>query len=143
MELAAELPFADLPLSDLAGGIDSARPEDVETVRRGIPEKLAAVRPLLRGGKVGTLVRDVGTLFELLFDRSFPVPWRTTAAIVFGLGYFLMSADLIPDVIPVVGFLDDAAVLAEIVCLLSGDIQRFRAHRAAIALEAIDAARPV
>jgi uncharacterized membrane protein YkvA (DUF1232 family) len=125
-------------MPDLAAGIDSVRPEDVETVRAGVPEKLAALRPLLRGGRLGNLLRDVRTLFELLLDRSFPVPWRTTAAIVFGLGYFLMSIDVIPDVIPVVGFLDDAAVLAEIVYLLSGDIRRFRAHRAAIALEAID-----
>lgn len=134
----ANAALPDLP--DVAEGIESVRPEDVEAVRAGIPGKLAAVRPFLRGGKLGTLVRDVATLFELLFDRSFPVPWRTTAAIVFGLGYFLMSADLIPDVLPVVGFLDDAAVLAEIVYLLSGDIRRFRAHRAAIALEAIDQA---
>jgi uncharacterized membrane protein YkvA (DUF1232 family) len=130
MALAAEL-------LDLDAGIDSVRPEDVETVRSGVPEKLAALRPLLRGGRLATLVRDVGTLFEILFDRSFAVPWRTTAAIVFGLGYFLMSVDVIPDVLPVVGFLDDAAVLAEIVYLLSGDIRRFRAHRAAIALQAI------
>ncbi|HEY1690829.1 MAG TPA: DUF1232 domain-containing protein [Polyangiaceae bacterium] len=131
MALAAELP-------DLAEGIESVRPEDVEGVRSGVPEKLAALRPLLRGGRLRALVRDVGTLFEILLDRSFPLPWRATAAIVFGLGYFLMSVDLIPDVLPVVGFLDDAAVLAEIVYLLSGDIRRFREHRAAITLQAID-----
>jgi uncharacterized membrane protein YkvA (DUF1232 family) len=41
-----------------------------------------------------------------------------------------MSVDLIPDVIPVVGFLDDALVMAEVVYLLSGDLRRFRAHQA-------------
>jgi uncharacterized membrane protein YkvA (DUF1232 family) len=120
-------------LPDFTAGIAAVRPEDVEAVREALPSKLAALRPLLRGGRLGslrTLLRDVHTLFELLTDRSFPVPWRTTAAIVFGLGYFLMSIDLIPDAIPVVGFLDDALVIAEIVYLLSGDLQRFRAHRA-------------
>ena len=57
---------------------------------------------------------------------------------MFGLGYFLMSVDLIPDVIPVVGFLDDALVVAEIVYLLSGDLQRFRAHKAARPRESSD-----
>lgn len=130
--------MALVELPDLAAGIASVRAEDVETVCRGVPSKLAALRPLLGGGRLGSarnLVRDVHTLFQLLLDRSFPVPWRTTAAIVFGLGYFLMSVDLIPDVVPVVGFLDDALVLAEIVYLLSGDLQRFRAHRAARPLE--------
>jgi uncharacterized membrane protein YkvA (DUF1232 family) len=120
-------------LPDLAAGIASVRAEDVDTVREGIPSKLAALRPLLRGGRLGAvrgLVRDVQTLFELLIDRSYPVPWRTTAAIVFGLGYFLMSVDLIPDFIPVLGFFDDALVVAEIVYLLSGDLRRFRAHQA-------------
>jgi uncharacterized membrane protein YkvA (DUF1232 family) len=125
--------MALVELPDFAAGIASVRAEDVDTVRNGIPSKLAALRPMLRGGRLGSarsLVRDVHTLFQLLLDRSFPVPWRTTAAIVFGLGYFLMTVDLIPDCIPVVGFLDDALVVAEVVYLLSGDLRRFRAHRA-------------
>ena len=125
--------MALVELPDFATGIASVRPEDVETVREGVPSKLAALRPLLRGGRLGgvrTLFRDVHTLFEILVDRSYPTPWRTTAAIVFGLGYFLMSVDLIPDVVPVLGFLDDALVMAEIVYLLSGDVRRFREHQA-------------
>ncbi|MGH7295729.1 MAG: YkvA family protein [Polyangiaceae bacterium] len=126
--------MALVELPDFATGFASVRAEDVEAVRQGVPEKLAQMRSLLRGGKLGNLLRDVRTLFELLTDRSFPVPWSTTAAVVFGLAYFLMSVDLIPDVLPVVGFLDDAAVLAEVVYLVSGDIRRFRAHRASKAL---------
>ena len=131
--------MALVELPDFAAGIASVRAEDVETVRKGVPSKLAGLRPLLGGGRLGAarnLARDVHTLFQLLLDRSFPVPWRTTAAIVFGLGYFLMSVDLIPDVIPVVGFLDDALVVAEIVFLLSGDLRRFRAHQAERARDA-------
>jgi uncharacterized membrane protein YkvA (DUF1232 family) len=129
--------MALVELPDVAAGIAAVRVEDLEKVRRGVPAKLAAMRgPLgaLGGGRLGVarnLLRDVHTLFQILLDRSFPVPWRTTAAIVFGLGYFLMSADLIPDVIPVAGFLDDALVMAEIVYLLSGDLKRFRAHQEA------------
>jgi uncharacterized membrane protein YkvA (DUF1232 family) len=121
-------------LPDFETGIALVRAEDVDAVRKGVPAKLAALRPFLRGGRLAsmrTLGRDVHTLFELLMDRSYPVPWRTTAAIVFALGYFLMSIDLIPDVIPVVGFLDDALVVAEVVYLLSADLRRFREHRAA------------
>jgi uncharacterized membrane protein YkvA (DUF1232 family) len=126
--------MALVELPDIAAGIALVRPEDADSVREGVPSKLAALRPLLRGGRlgsVGSLVRDVRTLFEMLTDRSYPVPWRTTAAIVFALGYFLMSIDVIPDFVPVVGFFDDALVVAEVVFLLSGDLRRFREHRAA------------
>jgi uncharacterized membrane protein YkvA (DUF1232 family) len=126
--------MALVEMSDFASGYAGVQAEDVDAVRDAVPEKLAQVRSLLRGGKLGTLLRDVRTLFELLTDRSFSVPWTTTAAVVFGLAYFLMSVDVIPDVLPVVGFLDDAAVIAEVIYLVSGDIRRFRAHRAARAL---------
>ena len=121
--------MALVELPDFTAGFASVRAEDVETVRAGVPEKLVAARSLLRGGRLATLVRDVRSLFEMLLDGEFKVPWSTTAAVVFGLGYFLMSVDLIPDVLPVVGFLDDAAVLAEVVYLVSGDLRRFRIHR--------------
>ncbi len=106
---------------------------DVDAVVASFPRKLEAARPLLMGGKLRRLrdlLRDVRTLFDILTDRSFSVPWRTTAAIVFALGYFVLSFDLIPDVVPVLGFLDDALVVAEVVYLLSGDLRRYREHRA-------------
>jgi uncharacterized membrane protein YkvA (DUF1232 family) len=112
-------------------GIRGVRDADVDAVRGEFPDKFAAVRPLLTGAKLGRLrdlAQNVRTLFELLTDRSFPVPWRTTAAVVFALGYFVLSLDVIPDVIPVLGFLDDALVVAEVVYLLSGELRRYREH---------------
>ena len=118
---------------NLAQAIAGVRANDVDAVRAELPSKFAAVRPLLAGGKLRRLrdlARDVRTLYSILTDRSFSVPWRTTAAIVFALGYFVMSLDIIPDAIPVLGFLDDALVVAEVVFLLSGDLRRYREHRA-------------
>jgi len=118
----------------VAAGIDGVQANDVEAVRKSFPEKLAAARAFLgigRLGRLGDLGRNLCTLFDLLTDRTFSVPWRTTAAAVFALAYFVLSFDLIPDAIPVLGFLDDALVVAEVVVLLSGDIQRFRQHQTA------------
>ena len=123
----------------LPGGLSFAQAiagvcaNDVDAVRAELPGKFAAVRPLLVGGKLRRLrdlARDVRNLFDILTDRSFSVPWRTTAAIVFALGYFVLTLDIIPDAIPVVVFLDDALVVAEVVVLVSGDLRRYRAHRA-------------
>jgi uncharacterized membrane protein YkvA (DUF1232 family) len=125
---------------NLAQAIAGVCANDVDAVRAELPGKFAAVRPLLMGGRlrrVRDLARDVRTLFDILTDRSFSVPWRTTAAIVFALGYFVLSLDIIPDAIPVLGFLDDALVVAEVVLLLSGDLRRYREHRARRAADVV------
>ena len=40
------------------------------------------------------------------------VPMKIRAAIIAPLGYFISPVDLIPDITPIVGFTDDAAVIA-------------------------------
>lgn len=61
--------------------------------------------------KIGReLVIQALTLYYIAIDSDTPV-WARTA--IFGaLGYFILPIDIIPDVIPVVGFTDDALVLA-------------------------------
>ena len=44
------------------------------------------------------------------------------AKIAGALGYFICPVDLVPDVIPVIGFADDAAALAMVIKLLSDAI---------------------
>ena len=61
----------------------------------GSEQKLAELRWLLRGGRIGAvrnLVRNVGTLMELIDDSS-AVPWRSPAAIVLAIGYVATSVD--------------------------------------------------
>jgi uncharacterized membrane protein YkvA (DUF1232 family) len=130
---------------DLTQAISGVTANDVEAVHTQLPGKLSAVQAILEGGRLRrlrNLAGDVRLLFEILTDRSFPVPWKTTAAIVFALGYFILSLDIIPDVVPVFGFLDDALVLAEVAYFLSGDLQRYRAHRAQTAPPARPEAQP-
>ena len=40
------------------------------------------------------------------------VPMKIRAAIIAPLGYFISPIDLIPDITPIIGFTDDAAVIA-------------------------------
>ena len=55
------------------------------------------------------VVRAALLLYAVLTDGGAP-SWAR-AAVVAALGYFIWPADAIPDVIPVVGFADDSALM--------------------------------
>ena len=64
--------------------------------------------------KVVKVCRDVAekavTLYYCMIDRDTPT-WAKTK-IAGALAYFVLPVDAIPDAVPVVGYTDDAAVLA-------------------------------
>ena len=61
--------------------------------------------------KVGaSLIYEVLQLFYVAQNPN--VPMKIRAAMVAPLGYFISPVDLIPDLAPVVGYTDDAAVIA-------------------------------
>ncbi len=73
---------------------------------------------------------DLGTLFRMIRSRirgDYPdMPWRALVAAIAAVVYFVNPFDVVPDVIPVIGYLDDAAVIAFVLRMLSGDLLRFR-----------------
>ena len=75
-------------------------------------------------------VEDVKIFFSMLKDfftkKYIEVPIGTAMAIVGSLLYVLLPVDVIPDFIPVVGYLDDAAVLAACMAFVHSDIQRYK-----------------
>ena len=54
------------------------------------------------------------------------LPTATLVRIVGAMLYFLFIADLVPDFIPVLGYMDDAAVLAWVINSVKGDIENFQ-----------------
>ena len=53
---------------------------------------------------------DLLTAYYCAFDRATPLSVKAT--LVGALAYFVMPIDAIPDVVPLLGFTDDAAMLA-------------------------------
>ncbi len=53
------------------------------------------------------------------------VPWTIIASVVFAVFYLLNPLDLVPDIIPVVGFLDDAAVCALVWKAAGSDLKKY------------------
>lgn len=61
------------------------------------------------------LKADVPAVFLSLKDRATPIPAKVCAAVT--VGYALSPIDLIPDFIPVLGYLDDVLLLPALVAL--------------------------
>jgi uncharacterized membrane protein YkvA (DUF1232 family) len=98
---------------------NTARNEDA--VRRGFWAKVRRV------GAGLPFAEDLLAAYYCAFDRDTPL--QVKAALIGALAYFVLPFDAIPDVLPVIGFTDDAAVLATAIRLVAGSITP--AHRAA------------
>ncbi len=76
---------------------------------------------------------DVCDVFALLKDRVTgkytETPWSTIAALTGALLYVLSPLDVIPDFIPLAGFIDDAAVFGFVLVLSKDDLARYREWR--------------
>jgi len=54
------------------------------------------------------------------------VPWQTVLLGVFSVSYFVNPFDIIPDLIPLSGFVDDVTVLGLVISSIKTDIEAFR-----------------
>jgi uncharacterized membrane protein YkvA (DUF1232 family) len=64
---------------------------------------------------------DLLAAYYCAFDRATPV--QVKAALVGALAYFVLPLDAVPDVLPVVGFTDDAAVLLTALRIVAGHVR--------------------
>jgi uncharacterized membrane protein YkvA (DUF1232 family) len=78
-------------------------------------------RKLLREAAKIPFLEDVLTAHYCAFDRQTPVYVRVI--LVGAIVYFVMPDDLIPDVLPVIGYTDDAAVIAAAMKAVSSHIK--------------------
>ena len=78
-------------------------------------------------------LNDIKLYFQMLGDvftgRYKKVPVGTIAAIIGTLLYVLIPTDLIPDFIPVVGYLDDAAMLRLCLTFTRFDVAEYKKNR--------------
>src|SRR5271165_4041823 len=77
--------------------------ENDETLRRSFWRKLHRVASRL------PFAEDLLAAYYCAFDRTTPL--QVKAALIGALAYFVLPFDFIPDVLPLIGFTDDAAIL--------------------------------
>ena len=81
-------------------------------------------------GKLNRYLGDVQILFSMVRDYANgsyrEMPWNIIASVGGALLYVLSPIDIIPDFIPVIGYLDDAAVIAFCLNLIEKDLAAYK-----------------
>ena len=99
--------------------------QDRDSVRRRFWIKLKQVVAKL------PFAEDLLAAYYCAFDRE--TPRHVQAALLGAIAYFILPFDFVPDMLPVLGFTDDAAVLATAIRMVSSHItseHREAAHAA-------------
>ena len=109
--------------------------QDRDTLRKRFWLKLKQVAAKL------PFIEDLLAAYYCAFDKE--TPRHVQGALLGAIAYFILPFDFIPDMLPVLGFTDDAAVLATAIRLVASHIteDHRRAARAALkrGVETMDA----
>jgi uncharacterized membrane protein YkvA (DUF1232 family) len=111
-------------------GAEDVTPRDIETVverSEDIKKKFSSRGPLKR------FIVDSRLLTALVKDwrtgKYRQALYGTIAAVVFGLLYVFNPFDIIPDVLPFIGVLDDATVVGALLMLVERDLHKYRSWK--------------
>jgi len=93
--------------------------------------------------KIDTLSKNLPSIFEAIWDdiklissllqdywnnKYIDISWTTIAIISVALAYLIMPLDIVPDVIPIMGYIDDALIIRIALQLISIELDRYRLY---------------
>ncbi|HVL71396.1 MAG TPA: YkvA family protein [Beijerinckiaceae bacterium] len=95
---------------------------DEAGVRRDFWAKLRAV------GRRVPFAEDLLAAYYCTLDPA--TPSRVRLVLLAAIAYFVMPVDAVPDILPILGFTDDAAVIAAAIAQVAGNINESHRERA-------------
>jgi len=103
--------------------VSKVTPEDEKRVKRDYEKKARKAK-----GKIDDpdFWEGISTIWSMLKDPDYTIKWETKAWIIFALAYFISPVDLIPDVFPFVGYLDDVAIVMWVLHILHDEVVAYR-----------------
>ncbi len=93
-------------------------PEDIEKDIRYVDERLW--EKVERVGKKISFANDIIALFQYMKDSY--VSWHRKAIVVAALIYFISPIDAIPDIAPLIGYMDDLGVITALMKFLGHEL---------------------
>jgi uncharacterized membrane protein YkvA (DUF1232 family) len=103
-------------LDDLDLKYDS--PSKVEKGEREVEERLWD--KLERVGKKINFAKDIKALYRYMRDKY--VPWYRKSIVIGALIYFISPIDAVPDLAPLVGYLDDLGVVTAVLKFMGSEL---------------------
>ena len=72
------------------------------------------------------VVDSLGMLWNWFLGRFEWTPTRLIVALLLGIAYIVSPIDIVPDIIPFAGWIDDILVVTAVVRLARFDLERYR-----------------
>ncbi len=117
---------------ELENGYEKAEKllEDDQKMERFLQRLEKKLKIIPVGGETLSMIPTMVSLLRSYVKKEYnDVPIGSVIAIVSALAYWLTPGDAIPDLIPGVGFVDDAAVTAVCLKLVGSDIKEYQKWR--------------
>lgn len=108
-------------------GAENMTPKDIQKVdehAEDIKKKFSSRGPLKRFIEDGKVLRAL--IKDWRAGRYRQALYGTIAAVAFALLYVFNPFDLVPDVLPIIGALDDATVIGALLMLVERDLKKYR-----------------
>lgn len=93
-------------------------PEKVRAGEEEVEERLW--EKIERVGKKINFAKDIMALYRYMKDSN--VPWYRKSIVVGALVYFISPIDAIPDIAPLVGYLDDLGVIMAVLKFMGNEL---------------------
>lgn len=110
--------------------------EEIEAIRKSLRDEAKFGSDFMaRLKRVAKRIPFAGDLLAAWFCARDPAtPRRVRMTLLAALGYFVLPVDAIPDIMPLLGFTDDAAVIAAAIAAVASSITPEHRERAKQAL---------
>jgi len=96
-------------------------PTLLKHIERGIPKMNPAVREPAKD-----IIGLIGMVHDWLSGDYKELPWETILTVIAVVTYVVSPVDVIPDVIPVAGVIDDVYIISKILPAIQHDIAKYR-----------------
>ncbi len=91
--------------------------EEIEKVDVGLWHKLEKV------GRKISFVKDIKALYSYMKDPY--ISWHRKTIVVSALLYFILPIDAVPDIAPLIGYLDDLGVITAVIKFLGSELVQY------------------
>jgi uncharacterized membrane protein YkvA (DUF1232 family) len=109
--------------------VKSVNPQNIQKDIQKITEKL----PSMNRGPIKEIWPKIQSLFQMVLDPK--AAWTSKALAIGSLLYLISPFDAIPDIIPVLGLTDDAAVIISVVSTLAVEVSKYAKQSATKGIE--------